>query len=60
MATYFIKNDKDGYFYWTLRSDKNYKTVAMSSESYDSKQGVKDSIEWTQNNANTKDIIDET
>ncbi len=59
MATYFIKKDKDGYFYWTLRSDKNYKTIAMSSESYDSKQGAKDSIVWTQANAVTKSIIDE-
>lgn len=60
MATYFIEKDKDGYFYWILRSDKNYKTIAMSSESYDSKQGAKDSIVWTQANAITKSIIDET
>jgi uncharacterized protein YegP (UPF0339 family) len=56
MATYFIKKDKDGYFYWTLRSDNNFKTVAMSSESYNTKQGAVDSVAWTQNNANTKKI----
>lgn len=60
MATYFIKNDKDGYYYWILRSDKNFKTVAMSSEAYDTKQGVKDSIVWTQANASTKNVTDET
>lgn len=60
MATYFIRKDKNGGFYWVLRSDSNYKIVAISSEPYDSKQGVKDSIAWTQVNAKTTRIIDET
>ncbi|HPX52165.1 MAG TPA: YegP family protein [Candidatus Paceibacterota bacterium] len=60
MATYQIHKDNKGEYYWTLRSDKNYKTIAMSSESYDSKQGAKDSIEWTRNNAKGATLEDLT
>ena len=51
MATYKMKQDQNGDYFWILKSDKNGKTVAMSSESYESKQGAKDSIEWTRANA---------
>lgn len=51
MATYQIRKDNKGEYYWILRSDNNYKTIAMSSESYDSKQGAKDGIAWTRVNA---------
>ena len=27
MATYQIHKDNKGEYYWTLRSDKNYKTI---------------------------------
>lgn len=60
MAKYLVKRDTSGFYFWTLRSDKNFKTVAMSSESYDSKQNAIDSIIWTQNNATTKTIDDLT
>ena len=60
MATYLIRKDNKGEYYWVLRSDENYKTVAMSSESYDSKQGAKQSIVWTQANAKTTSVSDDT
>jgi len=60
VATYLIRKDNKGEYYWVLRSDENYKTVAMSSESYDSKQGAKQSIAWTQVNAETTSIKDDT
>ncbi len=60
MATYYIKKDSKGNFFWVLDSDKNYKTVSMSSESYESKQGAKNSIEWNQANGSTSQIIDLT
>jgi len=60
VATYIIRKDTKGEYYWVLRSDENYKTVAMSSESYDSKQGAKQSIAWTQVNGPTTSITDDT
>lgn len=60
MATYLIRKDNKGEYYWVLRSDENYKTVAMSSESYDSKYGAKQSIAWTQANAATTSVKDDT
>jgi hypothetical protein len=58
MATFQIKKDTSLNYYWILKSDKNGKTICKSSESYESKQGCKSSIEWTQNNAKTKQIED--
>lgn len=60
MATYHIHKDSKDEYYWILKSDENYKTVAKSSESYDSKQGVKNSIEWTRANGPTKSTEDHT
>lgn len=60
MATYYISKDNKGEFYWTLESDKNGRTICMSSESYDSKQGAKSSIIWNQNNGSTPTVIDLT
>jgi len=60
MATYIIRKDTKDNYYWVLRSDKNYKTVAMSSESYESKQGAKNSITWTQANGKTNSLEDDT
>lgn len=51
MATFHLHKDKNAEFFWVLKSDENGKTVAMSSESYDSKQGAVHSIEWTRANA---------
>lgn len=51
MAKYKLGKDQAGDFYWILISDKNHKTVAMSSEAYNSKQGAVDSTKWTRANA---------
>ena len=58
MATYHIKKDTNSQYFWILVSDNNGKTVCMSSESYNSKQGVKQSISWTQVNGKTTTIKD--
>lgn len=60
MAKYIIRKDTQGEYYWVLRSSENFKTVAKSSESYDSKQGAKDSIAWTQVNGKTTTVDDDT
>jgi len=59
MATYYIKKDKDSYYYWILKSS-NGETVCMSSESYTTKENVKKSIAWNQANGDTKNITDLT
>jgi uncharacterized protein YegP (UPF0339 family) len=60
MATYIVRKDIQDNYYWILRSDENYKTIAMSSESYESKQGAKNSITWVQVNAGTTAVVDDT
>lgn len=60
MATYHLKKDSSDNYYWVLKSDKNYKIIAKSSESYESKQGALDSISWTKSNAKDAGINDET
>lgn len=60
MAKYIIRKDNQGEYYWVLDSTDNFKTVAMSSESYESKQNAKKSIAWTQANAKTTTVIDDT
>lgn len=52
--------DVAGDYYWTLKSDENGKIIAKSSESYESKQGAENSIEWTQINAGTTSYQDHT
>ena len=59
MATYYLKKDNESQFYWILKSDKNGKTICMSSESYTSKQGASDSIKWNQANGNTTTVVDQ-
>lgn len=59
MATYYIKKDTSNYYYWILKSS-NGETVCKSSESYDSKQGVKKSVQWNQQNGKTIDVKDLT
>lgn len=59
MATFIIRKDNQGYFYWVLRSDGNYEVVARSSESYASKQGAKDSIAWVRGNASSAGTDDQ-
>lgn len=59
MATYYIKKDDKAQYYWILKSN-NGETVCMSSESYDSKQGVKKSVSWNQLNGKTTDVVDFT
>lgn len=57
MATYHIKKDTQAKYYWILKSS-NGETVCRSSESYDSKQGVKKSLNWNQTNGKTTHIVD--
>jgi len=51
MATYIMRRDNARKYYWILKSDENGKTIAMSSEAYESKQGADNSIAWTRANA---------
>lgn len=60
MATFILKKDVSQQFYWIIKSDKNYKIIARSSESYDDRNGAKDSIDWIRNNAKDADFKDET
>jgi len=60
MATYQLKKDIAGYYFWILKSDNNGKTVAKSSEAYNSKQGAKESIAWTKANAKDARVEDLT
>ncbi len=59
MATYYIKKDTKSEYYWILKSS-NGETVCKSSESYESKQGAKKSIQWTQLNGKTTTVTDLT
>lgn len=59
MATFIIRKDNQGYYYWVLRSNGNYEIVARSSESYVSKQGARDSIAWVRSNASSADTEDQ-
>ncbi len=59
MATYYIKKDMASQYYWILKSS-NGEIVCKSSESYISKDNVKKSITWNQNNGKTTAIIDLT
>lgn len=60
MARYIVKRDVARKYYWILKSDKNGKTIAMSSEPYDSRQGVDNSVAWTRNNAKNAECEDLT
>ena len=60
MATFKIKKDTADNYYWILKSDLNQKIIAKSSESYESKQGSKDSIAWVKANAEKAIVVDET
>lgn len=60
MATYRLKRDNAGYYYWILKSDNNGEVIAKSSESYNSKQGAKNSIDWTRANAKEASFEDLT
>lgn len=60
MAKYILKRDNAGNYYWILKSDENGKTIAMSSEAYNSKQGANNSVEWTKANAKNARLEDLT
>ncbi len=60
MATYKLKRDNSSQYYWILKSDKNGEIIVRSSESYASKQGALNSIEWTRNNAKEAKLEDLT
>lgn len=57
MATYYIKRDSKNEYYWILKSS-NGEVVCKSSEAYESKQGVKKSLNWNQANGKTTDVVD--
>lgn len=58
MAKYIINRDTQYNYYWILKSTNNGKTICKSSESYESKQGARESIEWTKANAQNAIIED--
>lgn len=58
MATFIIRKDNQGYYYWVLRSDGNNEIVARSSESYNSKQGALNSVNWVKTNAPSATTVD--
>lgn len=60
MATFILDRKINGEYYWTLRSDKNYKIIAMSSEGYNSSTAAKESIEWVRANAKGAGFKDNT
>ena len=60
MARYILKKYLSENYYWILKSDENVKTIAKSSEAYESKQGAKDSITWTKQNASPNNLDDLT
>lgn len=60
MATYIIKKDTQNNYYWILKSDKNQKVVAKSSESYENRAGLMHSIQWTKVNAADADVRDDS
>ncbi|MEI6379073.1 MAG: DUF1508 domain-containing protein [Candidatus Falkowbacteria bacterium] len=59
MAKFILKKDSQGDYYWILKSTNNGKIVAKSSESYETKTGAKDSVEWTRANAKNASLVDE-
>ena len=52
--------DSAGKYYWTLKSDENFKIIAKSSESYESFAGAKHGLEWTRANAHGASFEDHT
>ncbi|MFA6526622.1 MAG: DUF1508 domain-containing protein [Candidatus Buchananbacteria bacterium] len=60
MATFILKRDSLKNYYWILRSNKNFKIIAKSSESYEQKNGATESIAWTRVNAKEAGFTDET
>lgn len=60
MATFKLLKTISSQFYWILKSDKNGKIIAKSSESYVNKIDAEKSIEWVKINAKNAHIIDNT
>lgn len=60
MAEFVLKKDIQRKYYWILQSTQNYKIIAKSSESYESREGAMNSITWTKNNALAAGFRDET
>jgi uncharacterized protein YegP (UPF0339 family) len=60
MATFILKRDSLDDYYWIVKSDNNGKIIAKSSESYESKEGAKESIAWVKTNAKDAFVKDET
>ena len=60
MATFKLLKTISSQFYWIIKSDKNGKIIAKSSEYYINKTDAKDSIVWIKSNAGGASFIDET
>ncbi len=58
MAYFRLYKDVQGYFRWSLKSSENHKIVADSAESYDSKAGALQGINWVKTNAASASIQD--
>lgn len=58
MATFKLLKTASNEFYWIIKSDKNGKIIAKSSESYINKSDAKKSIEWIRQNAKNASFID--
>ena len=60
MATFHLLRDNARQFYWILKSDENHKTIAKSSESYDSSSGAIHGLEWVRKYARGAKFKDHT
>lgn len=59
MAKFQIYKDNASNYRWRLRANNN-EIVAISSESYETKTGCKNSIQWVKTNAPDASTEDET
>jgi uncharacterized protein YegP (UPF0339 family) len=60
MATFRMKKNAKDQYYWILKSDKNGKIIAMSSEYYVKKSDAEYGISWTRMNAPSAGYADDT
>ena len=60
MATFKLLKTVSDQFYWIIKSDKNGKIIAKSSESYINKSDAKYSIRWMVANTKEAGFVDET
>lgn len=56
MAKFKVYKDNRGEYRWSLVSDKNGETIAVSSEGYTSKENAMHSVDWVKANANPAQV----